>query len=129
MYGKGYEDRFLSEHEIREILNAALGHARLSGKRELIIIPDSTRTAPIPQMFRLFYEALGKEAAALDYLIAAFRESALWGLAVLFVSPASIAFLILHWQAAKSSFFLQLYGVGFVVAGAVFCDGHVPGLL
>jgi nickel-dependent lactate racemase len=36
----------------------------------LIIIPDSTRTAPIPQMFRLFYEALGKEVAALDYLIA-----------------------------------------------------------
>jgi len=36
----------------------------------LIIIPDSTRTAPIPQMFRLFYEALGKDVAALDYLIA-----------------------------------------------------------
>jgi nickel-dependent lactate racemase len=70
MFGKGYEDRFLSEHAIREILNAALGHAQLSGKRVLIIIPDSTRTAPIPQMFRLFYEVLGKEVAALDYLIA-----------------------------------------------------------
>jgi nickel-dependent lactate racemase len=70
MFGKGYEDRFLSDHEIREILNAALDHARLSGKRVLIIIPDSTRTAPIPQMFRLFYETLGKEVASLDYLIA-----------------------------------------------------------
>jgi hypothetical protein len=68
--GKGYEDRFLSEHEIREILDSALASARLNGKRVLIIIPDSTRTAPIPQMFRLFYEALGKEVAALDYLIA-----------------------------------------------------------
>ena len=70
MFGKGYEDRFLSENEIREILDSALASARLNGKRVLIIIPDSTRTAPIPQMFRLFYEALGKEVAALDYLIA-----------------------------------------------------------
>ena len=70
MFGKGYEDRFLSEQEIREILDSALASARLNGKRVLIIIPDSTRTAPIPQMFRLFYEALGKEVAALDYLIA-----------------------------------------------------------
>ena len=57
-------------HEIREILDSALASAQLNGKRVLIIIPDSTRTAPIPQMFRLFYEALGKEVAALDYLIA-----------------------------------------------------------
>ena len=70
MLGKGYEDRFLSEQEIREILNSALANAQLNGKRVLIIIPDSTRTAPIPQMFRLFYEVLGKEVAALDYLIA-----------------------------------------------------------
>ncbi|HXV98360.1 MAG TPA: lactate racemase domain-containing protein, partial [Anaerolineae bacterium] len=40
------------------------------GKRVLIIIPDSTRTAPIPQMFRLFFEYLGETTAALDYLIA-----------------------------------------------------------
>ena len=70
MYGKGYEDRFLGEHEIRKILDSALASAQLNGKRVLIIIPDSTRTAPLPQMFRLFYEALGKEVAALDYLIA-----------------------------------------------------------
>lgn len=70
MVGKGYENRFLSEPEIREILESALSRARLSGKRVLIIIPDSTRTAPIPQMFRLFYDALRKDVAALDYLIA-----------------------------------------------------------
>src|SRR5262245_55293825 len=70
MLGKGYEDRFLSEGEIRGIVDSALASVRLNGKRVLIIIPDSTRTAPIPQMFRLFHEALGKEVAALDYLIA-----------------------------------------------------------
>jgi lactate racemase len=68
--GKGYEDRFLTEDEIRELLSAALDAARLDAKRVLIIIPDSTRTAPIPQMFRLFHEHLGGRAAKLDYLIA-----------------------------------------------------------
>jgi nickel-dependent lactate racemase len=70
MIGKGYEDKFLAETEIRELMSQALAQADLSGKRVLIITPDSTRTAPMPQMFRLFYEYLGEEVAALDYLIA-----------------------------------------------------------
>jgi nickel-dependent lactate racemase len=68
--GKGYEDKFLTEDEIREIMVQALSETKLAGKRVLIIIPDGTRTAPIPQMFRLFYEILGGQVAALDYLIA-----------------------------------------------------------
>jgi lactate racemase len=68
--GKGYENGFLSETEIRDLMAPALANANLAGKRVLIIIPDSTRTAPLPQMFRLFYEYLGETAAALDYLIA-----------------------------------------------------------
>jgi nickel-dependent lactate racemase len=68
--GLGYEDRFLAEAEIRELMSAALARARLEDKRVLVIIPDRTRTAPIPQMFRLFHELLGQKVAALDYLIA-----------------------------------------------------------
>jgi lactate racemase len=68
--GRGHEDRFLSEAEIREIMSAALNRACLDDKRVLIIIPDRTRTAPIPQMFHLFHELLGERVAALDYLIA-----------------------------------------------------------
>ncbi len=70
MLGKGYTDKFLTESEIRDLISPALAQANLAGKRVLVIIPDSTRTAPIPQMFRLFYEYLGETAAALDYLIA-----------------------------------------------------------
>ena len=51
-------------------MSQALGQINLAGKRVLIITPDSTRTAPLPQMFRLFFEYLGEEVAALDYLIA-----------------------------------------------------------
>ena len=42
----------------------------LDGKRVIILIPDGTRTAPIPMMVRLFREVLGGKVAALDYLIA-----------------------------------------------------------
>jgi nickel-dependent lactate racemase len=68
--GKGSEDGLLAEQDVRGLMAAALSKADLDGKRVLIIIPDSTRTAPIPQMFRLFHEYLGKTVAALDYLIA-----------------------------------------------------------
>ena len=70
MIGNGYTDRLLSEAEMREIVSQALAEAQLSGKRVLIIIPDGTRTAPMPLMFQLFHKYLGETVAALDYLIA-----------------------------------------------------------
>jgi nickel-dependent lactate racemase len=68
--GKGYTDRLLTEAEIQAVMTQALAETKLAGKRVLIIIPDGTRTAPIPLMFRLFYELLGEQVAALDYLVA-----------------------------------------------------------
>jgi nickel-dependent lactate racemase len=68
--GKGYEDGFLSEHEVHALTVDALARANLDGKRVLVIIPDHTRTAPIPLFFRLFHELLGGRVAALDYLVA-----------------------------------------------------------
>jgi nickel-dependent lactate racemase len=68
--GKGYQDRFLSEAETRDLLAEALEAADLTGKRVLILIPDGTRTAPMPMMFRLFRELLAGRVAALDYLVA-----------------------------------------------------------
>lgn len=68
--GKGSCDRALSESEVRELMTSALSGAGLDGKRVLVIIPDSTRTAPIPMMFRLFHEFLNNRVEALDFLIA-----------------------------------------------------------
>ncbi len=68
--GKGYENKSLTEAEVRKLMSQALAKVDLTGKRVLIIIPDGTRTAPMPQMFRLFFEYLGDTVAALDYLIA-----------------------------------------------------------
>jgi nickel-dependent lactate racemase len=67
--GKGYLDRLLTEDEVHELAARALADARLDGKRVLVIIPDTTRTAPIPMMFRIFVEELAS-AAAVDFLVA-----------------------------------------------------------
>src|SRR5690349_9424647 len=70
LIGTGSTDKFLSESEIRELMAQAFSQAELDGKRVIVIIPDGTRTAPIPLMFRLLHELLGRRVAALDYLIA-----------------------------------------------------------
>lgn len=68
--GKSLEDGFLSESEVRELISTAVESEDLEGRRVLILIPDRTRTAPIPLMFRLFFEFLLPRVQRLDYLIA-----------------------------------------------------------
>lgn len=70
VWGKGYADRLLSELEARALVEEALSSLDVGGKRVLLIIPDGTRSAPIPLFFRLFHDLLKPEAAALDVLIA-----------------------------------------------------------
>jgi nickel-dependent lactate racemase len=70
LVGKGYTDRFLTDDEIRDLASEALAGMDLDGKRLLVILPDSTRTAPIPLFFRLFHQMLRDRVAALDYLVA-----------------------------------------------------------
>jgi nickel-dependent lactate racemase len=60
----------VSESEARKLAAQALNKVGVRGRKVLIIIPDSTRTAPIPMFFRLFHDLIGGEAKNLDYLIA-----------------------------------------------------------
>ena len=60
----------LTESEVRAAVFEALDEHDLSGKRVLAVIPDRTRTAPVPLLFRLFREALEEKVACLDYLVA-----------------------------------------------------------
>src|SRR5262245_13697254 len=68
--GAGSAATPLTEADVRALLAAAFQRWDVTGKRVLVIIPDSTRTAPIPLFFRLLHELPGREVAALDYLIA-----------------------------------------------------------
>ena len=65
---------------------------------------------------------------AIGFLIAAFKNSILWGLGCLLFSPISIVFLILYWQDAKNPFFLQLIGILIVFLGSMFLSpAHISG--
>ena len=74
--GKGSTTATLTTEDIQELLASADEELLLgagldpANKRVLVIIPDGTRTAPIPLMFRLLYEQFGRRVAQLDYLIA-----------------------------------------------------------
>jgi hypothetical protein len=60
------------------------------------------------------------------FIIAAFRESILWGLGVLLLPIVSLVFLILNWSRAKGSFFLQLYGFAFILLGVLAFEARLP---
>jgi len=68
--GAGYADRYLADSEVRDIVREGLAALRPQGKRILFIIPDGTRTMPMPRMFALIQDELAGRAAAVDFLIA-----------------------------------------------------------
>jgi len=66
MTGQGFLKQALSEDQARDILHRGLADARLDGQRVLVVIPDSTRSGPMPLMFRLIHEALSGRVQALE---------------------------------------------------------------
>jgi nickel-dependent lactate racemase len=70
MHGKGSSTELLDDQTAAELLSAACADLPVDGKRVLVLIPDGTRHAPIPLLFRLLYRELGERVARLDYLIA-----------------------------------------------------------
>jgi nickel-dependent lactate racemase len=68
--GQGFTDRSLTADEVRQIVSTAAGQLQVDGKRVLTIIPDGTRTMPMPLMFELLQQEFGTRAAACDYLVA-----------------------------------------------------------
>ncbi|RCJ22983.1 hypothetical protein A6770_29235 [Nostoc minutum NIES-26] len=70
MYSLAVTNGTLADEQVSQLVHEALADSTLDGKRILLLIPDGTRTAPIPQMFRLLHQELGDRVAALDFLIA-----------------------------------------------------------
>lgn len=60
----------LSRDEVRQLVADAVSRLSIKGKRVLIIIPDGTRTMPMPLMFEILQAEIGGQAAACDYLVA-----------------------------------------------------------
>jgi len=68
--GSGSTSSYLSADQLKEIVERAVASMLVQHKRVLVIIPDSTRTMPMPAMFSLFQKLLRPRVAALDYLVA-----------------------------------------------------------
>jgi len=70
--GKGSTTATLTTEDVQQLLASAYGDLLVGAgldpahKRVLVIIPDGTRTAPVPLIFRLLYEQLGRRVAQLD---------------------------------------------------------------
>lgn len=60
----------LTEAEVRAWVAANVPVGEYRGKRVLLVIPDSTRTAPLPLLFSALHDRLGPVVKSLDLIIA-----------------------------------------------------------
>ena len=63
-------NHLLSDAEVEQIVIQGLNSLPLKGKRVLVIVPDSTRTMPVPLFFRLLVRHLKDQVKKLDFLVA-----------------------------------------------------------
>jgi lactate racemase len=68
--GKGVLNGFLTPDEVTTIVGDGLARLPVDGTRVLVIIPDGTRTMPMPLVFDILERELQPRVAALDYLVA-----------------------------------------------------------
>ncbi|MFO7693222.1 MAG: lactate racemase domain-containing protein [Vicinamibacterales bacterium] len=68
--GHGDTTSYLSDAEVRRIVADGFAREAIDGKRLLVLIPDATRTMPMPLMFEALVDVVGPRAAALDFLVA-----------------------------------------------------------
>jgi len=70
VYGAHVPGRLLDAAEVRGVLQQALAPLPLAGRRVLLVVPDGTRTMPMPLFFRQLYELVTAAGASLDVLVA-----------------------------------------------------------
>jgi len=70
MIGHGHPGGYLDDADLAAIVREGLESLKPDGKRFLFIIPDGTRTMPMPAMFAQFREVLAGRAAKVDFLVA-----------------------------------------------------------
>jgi len=63
-------ETILTDDQVKDVAAKALAQRDLVDKRVLVIIPDHTRTAPLPMLFRMLFELLAGKVQTLDYLVA-----------------------------------------------------------
>jgi lactate racemase len=69
-YGFGSSDSIIDESRIREIIVSGTPALLYTGKRVLVLTPDTTRTCPLPLMIRCIQDIIGTKAGVLDFMVA-----------------------------------------------------------
>ena len=64
--GRGLVEGQLAPEEVARIAAEGLARLPLDGRRVLVLIPDGTRTMPMPLMFDVLERELSGRVAALD---------------------------------------------------------------
>ena len=70
MVRKGVTTGYLSPGEVEAVVTESLASLPLDGRRLLVIIPDRTRTMPLPLFFREIVQALLPRVKGLNFLVA-----------------------------------------------------------
>jgi nickel-dependent lactate racemase len=68
--GEGVLEGGLPEETVRRLVAEGLADLPIDGRRVLVIIPDGTRTMPMPLLVDALERAVGTRPAALDFLVA-----------------------------------------------------------
>lgn len=60
----------MSDHDVRQKISERLDAADFDGQRVLLVVPDATRTAPLPLLFDAVHQKLSPVAARIDVVVA-----------------------------------------------------------
>ncbi|MEM6886462.1 MAG: lactate racemase domain-containing protein [Verrucomicrobiota bacterium] len=63
-------DQSLTGSQVETVVAGLAGDISFEGKKVLCIVPDSTRTAPLGQLFKTFHEQVAGKAGQIDVMIA-----------------------------------------------------------
>ena len=68
--GLGLDEGCLSDPQIRELAAGGLAQLPVDDARVLVLIPDGTRSMPMPRLFEILEHELGPRVRDLDFLVA-----------------------------------------------------------
>src|ERR1700744_5722368 len=68
--GRGLEEACLADDEVCEIAAEGLAQLPVDDARVLVLIPDGTRTMPMPRLFGILENELSARVRNLDFLVA-----------------------------------------------------------
>ncbi|HEY3380685.1 MAG TPA: lactate racemase domain-containing protein [Vicinamibacterales bacterium] len=69
-FGLGTAGSHLTDVDVHRVVREALDSLPLDGRRLLVLVPDGTRTMPLPLMTEAIEAAAGLRVSRLDYLVA-----------------------------------------------------------